>query len=135
MENLFILATRKQFRFASPAGALGVEDLWALPLTSKTNRANLDDVARVLHADLKETGEVVSFVSATAGSAHKEELEAKFEIVKHIIGVRLAENAAALEKGARAEKRQKILEIIESKKDKALSEASIEDLQRLLTET
>ena len=133
--NLFEVASRKQFRFASQAGSLSVEDLWALPLQSKTNRANLDDVAKELHGELQQNADPVSFVSETNPNAEKKaELEMKFELVKYIISIRLSENKAANEAQDRAAKRQKILALIDQKKDQALTEQSVEDLQKLLSE-
>ena len=42
--NIFEQATRQAFRFESPKGFLTVEDLWNLPLTNNTGRANLDGI-------------------------------------------------------------------------------------------
>ena len=60
--NIFEQATRAKIRFSTPVGMLSVEDLWDLPLTSARARANLDDVARLLDAELKSTSSV-SFVN------------------------------------------------------------------------
>lgn len=130
IENLFILATRAAFRFASPAGALAVEDLWSLPLTSTKGKANLDDIARGLYTELKDAGEVVSFVANPASASTKRnELQAKFDIVKYIIDVRLAENEAKLNAAKRAEQKQKLLAIIDRKSDEALEGKSIAELR------
>lgn len=50
-------------------------------------------------------------------------------IQEHIIDVKLAERAAAAEVADRAAKKQKLMELIASKKDEALSSKSLDELQ------
>jgi hypothetical protein len=128
MENQFELASRQKLRFDSPKGQLSVEDLWDLPLTSTTGRANLDDIAVGLHRQLKESSEV-SFVTPVAAKLNDTQL--KFDLAKHIIDVRVAERNAAAEATKRRETKQRVLEIIESKKDEALRGKSLEELTAL----
>ena len=54
MEQMFEKASRAKIRFETSKGSLTVEDLWDLPLTSNTGKADLDDIARGLHSQLKE---------------------------------------------------------------------------------
>lgn len=126
---MFEKASRQKFRFDSPAGQLCTEDLWDLPLTSKANRANLDDIARGLHKQLK-SGDDVSFVVKEKKS--DEAVQLKFDIVKHVIDTRLAENEAAAKAQTIKEKKQQILSIIANKENEALSQASIDDLKKML---
>lgn len=126
--NIFEQASRQAFRFATPKGHLTVEDLWQLPLTSTTGRANLDDIAKDLRKQLDSTA--VSFVTDT--TPVNKVYQAQFDIVLHIIKVRLAEAEAATKAAETREKKQKIMAIIERKSDEALSAASIEDLQAML---
>lgn len=108
--NMFERATREQFRWDSPQGFLTVEDLWYLPLTSeKEGRANLDDIARGLH---RKT--------------------VMFEIVKHIIAIKLAENEAKRMAKENAEQRQKIMAAMAAKQDQKLGDSSLEELQKML---
>ena len=124
---MFEKATRGHYRFASPQGALTVEDLWDLPLVSKNPaRASLDGIAKTLYKQLKETTEIESFVSEHPRA--DADLQAQFDLVKHIIKVRLAENEAETQKAKRAAEKQKILEIISRKQDAQLEAAPIEDL-------
>jgi len=124
---MFDIATRKKFRFDTVKGFLTVEDLWDLPLSSTTGKTNLDDIARGLHKQLKN-GDDVSFVHADKKS--DEIVQLKFDIVKHIIDVKLAENAA--EKIARdnATKKQRLLEIIADREDDQLKSLSIDELKK-----
>lgn len=127
--NIFEQATRAKLRFSTPAGMLSVEDLWDLPLTSTAKRANLDDVARLLDAELKSTTSI-SFVSDV--SEVNAQTKLAFDVALHIINVKVAEAKAAQEAVAIREKKQKIMAIIEQKQDESLSAASIDDLQSML---
>lgn len=127
--SIFEKATRSKLRFDSPQGLLDVEYLWDLPLTSKAGRANLDDIARSLNKKLK-SGDDVSFVDPARKS--DEGIQLAFDIVKHIIDVRLEENRKALEDKDRAEKKQRLLQIIAEKKDEHLKGKSLEELQKEL---
>ena len=127
--NIFEQATRAQLRFTTPNGMLSVEDLWDLPLTSTTKRANLDDVAKMLDNQIKNTASV-SFVNDVSDVNTQTKLA--FDVVLHIIKVRLAEQAAAKAAADARAKKQKIMAIIEQKQDEALSAASIDDLQSML---
>jgi hypothetical protein len=125
-QNIFELASRKKFRFESKVGLLSVEELWELPLSSKT-KANLDEVAILINSRLKQQTE--SFVGE--GSAVNKDDELRLELVKHIISVRKAEVAAATEKVERAEQRARIDALIQKKQDQKLEETPLEDLLKL----
>jgi hypothetical protein len=121
--NLFELATRNAYRFESTKGLLTVEDLWQLPLSSRG--ASLDDVAKTVYAQIK-AAEEVSFVAkqTTANTT----LNNKLEIVKHIIGVKMAEAEAAKIKADKAAERAKLLDILARKQEQSLENASEEEL-------
>lgn len=55
-----------------------------------------------------------------------------FEIVKHIISVRVAERDAEALKKKRAEEKQRILALIADKQDEALKVKSLEELQAMV---
>lgn len=128
MEKMFEKAARIKLRFSTPKGLLTVEDLFDLPLTSGTGKANLDDLAKELHRQLKD--EDVSFVTPTAKKDEDDQLA--FELVKHVIGIRIAERDEAAKKTEQAAARQKIMALIDQKKDAALGEKSVEELTALL---
>jgi hypothetical protein len=125
---MFETASRLKLRFDTSKGQLAVEDLWDLPLTSNTGKANLDDVARGLHRQLKN-GDDVSFVERSQKS--DEMVQLKFDIVKHVIDVRLAENDAAALARSNKEKKQQIQAIIAQKENESLMGASLEELKRI----
>ena len=127
--EMFESATRRKVRFDTPNGQLSVEDLWDLPLTSNRGRANLDDIARGLHKQLKNSDDV-SFVDTDRKSDSIVQL--KFDIVKHIIGVKLADRATAAVKAENDAKKARIMELIAQRQDEALSTKSVEELTEML---
>ena len=127
--DLFITASRKQFRFASERGDLTVEQLWRLPLTSR-NGVSLNSVAIAVNNALKGLAEE-SFVGPT-NDPLRQEFEDKLTVVKFIIATKQAEYEADAERLARQETRRQIQEAITSKKGQALQEASLEDLEKQL---
>ena len=127
--TMFEKAARQHIRFSSPIGNLTVEDLWDLPLTGKNpNQANLDDIAKELYAAIKE-GDTVSFVNKPAKA--DDELRLKFDIVKHIIDIRLAERDAEATQQANRMKKQQILRLIADKENDALASQSLEELRKM----
>lgn len=126
--NIFEQATRQAFRFESPKGFLTVEDLWSLPLTSNTGRANLDDIAKGLQAKLTSTA--LSFVTDT--TPVNKVYQAQFDVVIHIINTKISEAKAADQYRLAREKKQKIMAIIEQKSDMRLADSSLEELQAML---
>lgn len=123
--NIFEQASRAKLRFDTQVGMLTTEDLWSLPLTSKT-KVNLDDIAIGLSAQLKATSE--SFVST---SKTDEVLSLKLEVVKHIIGVRVAENNDRLEAEKRRQQREQIQSLIARKESESLESLSLDELREL----
>jgi hypothetical protein len=130
---MFEKASRLKLRFDSVQGKISVEDLWDLPLTTKSaNRASLDDVAKAASRALKTSGEEESFVLKTTPANNLDKL--RLDIVKQVISVRLAEAEESEKAAVNKAKKAQILAIIDQKKDAALSNLSVEDLTKLLAE-
>jgi hypothetical protein len=129
---MFDIATRQKLRFVTSRGVLTVEDLWDLPLTSATGKANLDDLAIALHQELKTTTDVVSFVNEEAKPDSTVKL--RFDIIKHIIDVRKKENADAANARKRAELKQQLLAVLERKQTAGLEALSEEELRKKISE-
>ena len=125
----FEQASRLALRFTTPKGSLSVEDLWDLPLTTTGTGATLDNIAKNLNRQIKEADTESFVVTATKADA---ELQLKFELVKHIISVRLSENEAARTAKERKEQKQKLAEILDRKKNAALENLSVEELEAAL---
>lgn len=126
--SIFEQASRKKLRFDTPKGQITAEDLWDLSLASTTGKANLDDIARDLHRQLKN-GDDVSFVHKDRKS--DETVQLKFDLVKHVIDVKLAEADEASKARANAEKKQQILALIANKENAQMAEMPLEELRKL----
>lgn len=126
--NIFEQASRQAFRFQTKKCLITTEDLWALPLTSTTG-VSLDEVARQLHKDIQASS-VPSFVEVKTESNSL--LETQLEVVKHIIAVKLEEKKVRDEAREVAAKKQRVMELIQNKKDAALADMSIEELEKML---
>ena len=126
---MFEKASRLKLSFDTNKGQLSVSDLWDLPLSSTTGRVNLDDIAIGLNSLVQDVA-TVSFVKKDSKVDPVNQL--KFDIVKHVIEVRLAENEAASKARDKAEQKQKILGLIARRQDEELSNKSVEDLTAML---
>lgn len=122
--NLFEIATRDNYQFPF-RGMINVIDLWTLSVQ------NLDNVFKTLNAEAKKSEEE-SLLSAK--TKENEELSNKIEIVKHIVGVKLAEQAAREDAKKKKEMKQRLLEIKAKREDAALENMSDADLDKMLAE-
>ena len=126
---MFEQANRMKLRFATPVGDVTTEDLWDLPLTGK--RASLDGVAKIINRTIKDTEEESFVVAATTSN---KENELKFDIVKHVIKVKLEENEKARNAVANKAKKEKILSVIASKEDSAMQDMDLDKLKAMVEE-
>lgn len=122
--NLFEIATRRKYRFATNKGSLSVEDLWDLSSTQ------LDATYRAMTKELREQGGE-SLMQKDNGNTV---LADKIEIIKHIFLVKQEEIAARKAAEENRNKRQRIMEILEQKRDASLQNMSEEDLQKMLND-
>ena len=121
---MFEVASRNKLRFPYK-GQISVEDLWDISLPA------LDSVFKALNSQMKQVKEESLLSTKTKAD---ETLELQIEIVKYIVSVKLAEKQAREKAAADKEMRQKIMQIKAARQDKALLEASDEDLDKLLAE-
>ena len=126
---MFEKASRLKLRFSTSIGMLSAEDLWDLPLSSRNGTANLDDIARNLDVDLQQ-GAGRSFVTKT--SPVNDLLKLKFDIVLHVIEVKLAEADAAAQVRANKDKKQQLLGIIAQKENETLMGTSLDELKKMV---
>lgn len=125
--NVFEYATRNKVRFASSRGDLSVEMIWDVPLRSRDG-LDLDAIAKGANKALKALTEE-SFVSTERTPAH-EKAEIALEIVKHVIGVKLADEAAAKKRADNRVERERLLQILAEKQAGKLSELSEKEIQK-----
>ena len=122
--NLFEIATRRKYRFATNKGSLSVEDLWDLPSTQ------LDAIYRAMTKELREQGGESLMQKDNDNTV----LTDKIEIIKHIFLVKKEEAAARRAAEENRNKRQRIMEILDQKRDASLQNMSEEDLQKMLND-
>lgn len=130
-ENLFEVATRRKYRFASNKGELTTEQLWELPLKAQ-NGFDLDSVARAIFKELKAADEE-SFVEVSKDTG-QDILEQKLELVKHIIAVKQDEQKKAANRAAMAAERKRLLEVLAQREDEELKGLSKEEAEKRLND-
>ena len=133
--NLLQVAAIKQYRFPSNVGDLTVEDLYQLPLVQPTNtrtvRANLDDVARAINAQLKASG-VESFVAQKNPAT--DDLNNKLEIVKQVIAYRQDLMTKAAEQARRRQQRETIKQALAEAEARDINSKSVDELKQMLAD-
>lgn len=123
-KNLFEIATRNRYRF-NYKGVMTVEDLWSLRVE------DLDAIFKMLNRQ-KKTSDEDSLLATK--SAEDQDLANKIDIVRYIVSVKLAEAAERVSAAEKKAQRDKIMEIVAKKKDKALEDMGIDDLMKKLEE-
>lgn len=118
-------ALRAKLRFSTTKGKLTTEDLFDLSL------ADLNNLAIVLDKKLSETPRK-SFISDIAPDTQEDEL--RFDIVKDVINLKLAERNAAQNAKAKAAEKAQLMEILHRKKNEALENLSVAEIEAKLAE-
>lgn len=121
--NMFKVAVKEKFRFPF-RGMVSVEDLFDLSIQQ------LDSVFKSLNSQVKQSNEESLLETKTKQDS---ELDIKIAIVKEIFAEKVEERNAALQERENAEKKQKILSILNKKQDQALEDASEEELKEMLS--
>lgn len=124
--NIFEQASREAIRFESSRGQLSTEQLWDIPLQSKSG-FDLDSIARTVNTSLKSVTEE-SFVTPKS-SPEKAKFELMLEIVKHIIAAKIELNELARARAANAAEKNKLVSILAEKQDVQLKSLSVEEIQ------
>ena len=126
--TLFEEASKLKLRFETERGRISTEDLWDLPL-SKDHGLSLDNLAKALNSKLKEESEE-SFVIPK--SKESSILSLQFELVKHVIKVKIEERDAKEQALKKKAKKKRIREIIADKEDESLKSLSEDQLRKML---
>lgn len=124
--NIFEKASRSALRILSARGYVTVEDLWNMPLTSKTG-FDLDTLAKTVNSELKRMSEE-SFVK-TKQSEQVTLFQLKLDIIKHIIDTKQEEQELRVQKAERAAKRAKLIDQLGKKQDAAMEAMSEEEIK------
>jgi tRNA nucleotidyltransferase (CCA-adding enzyme) len=120
---LFERAARQKLRFQSPQGNVTAEDLWDIVLPQ------LNKMAKALKKELRESEEE-DFLQTRSAADVKTQL--KFDIVLHVLNVKVAEQEAREARSARKEEKEKILSVLARKQDTALENLSEAELEAKL---
>lgn len=128
---MFEKAARLKLRFESTKGMLSVEDLWDLPLTSNSGKANLDDIAKNLHKQLKN-GDDVSFVIKEKKSDGS--IQLSFDIVIYIINVKIAEAEDQRKQAENRDRKQQLMAIISQKENDQFASMDLDELKKLVAQ-
>ena len=121
---MFEIATRKKFRFPYK-GVVSVEDLWDLSVRE------LDGIFKTLNTKVKQANEESLL---TVRSTADTDMQTMIDIIKHIVDVKLAEQAARELAADKRAKKQRIMEIMSQKQDVDLQNKSMDELEALLKE-
>ena len=121
MENLFIKATRQGYRWEYK-GLRNVEDLW------KLSGVQLDEIYKVLRKEIRESDEESLLAKKNAKISMIEDMA---EIVKYILTVKVNEAEMATKAVANKQQKAMIDDIIAQKKNVALANMSIEELEKM----
>jgi hypothetical protein len=127
--NIFEQASAKQLRFQTKSGQISTEDLWGLPLQSRTGKLNLDDIARSVSSNIK-SAEEESFVTTASAATTADTL--RLDILKHIISVKKDAAEKLKNERAVAEQKQTLLKALANKKVQSIEAMSEEDLEKEL---
>ena len=125
MENLFILALKHHYRF-NYRGLITLEDLWDLRYN------DLDIIYKDLMNKKKELD--VDSLLETKKDNQLELINNQIAIVKYIFEEKVREENERKEAIKEKERKQRIMELITKKKEAALDNLSIEELEKLLVE-
>lgn len=124
--NPFEFVTRHKVRFPFK-GLISVEDLWTLSLR------DLDDIFKILNKQVKQSDEESLLEEKSADDFKKHTtLLIQIEVIKHIVSVKQEEQRAKEIAAENKLKKEKIMSILASREDKALENATEEELKRLL---
>jgi hypothetical protein len=118
---MFEKASRLKLRFPVK-GSSTVEDLWDLPLSA------LDQLYRGLNKELKD---LQCDTLLEKQSDDVSILELKVDIIKHIVGVRVAEAKAKEDTLLKKEQARQLDEIIAKKENSALEGKTIDELKAM----
>lgn len=124
--ELFASSTRNKDRFkvAGINGLLSVEDLWDL------NLKQLDSVAVATRRELRSVEE--SFLDdSKVGDVS---LQRRFDVIMFVLNTKKAERDQSRLAAEKQAEKQKLRELLERKRNSALEELSVEEIEKRISE-
>lgn len=122
MEQNFKKASRLKLRFQTSKGVLSVEQLWDLSLNE------LDGLA--VHLEESCKNKTKSFLNKKTEQDELSQL--RFDIVMDVLTIKVEEREALQKANENKLHDQKILQLIQAKKEEQLSNLTVEELEKLL---
>jgi hypothetical protein len=122
MSDIYKQALRQNLRFECK-GLRSTEELWLLSLKE------LDETFQTLNVARKARSEESLLSSKTEET---QELDLKIEILRDVVNTLLEEKKDRQEAHAKANQKQKLLDALARKKDAALEELSVEELEQMV---
>ena len=127
---MFKQAAKMKLRFSSIKGLLSVEDLFDLPLnTTRQGVVSLNGLAISVHKCLQEASDI-SFVDDER--VVDVTMNLRMDILKEIIKVKKEENVSKLAAKDKADKKKRLLELINSKQDEELAGKPLAELMKMV---
>lgn len=120
-ENLFEQATRKKLRFKASNGQITTEDLWGLSLEA------LNTIGMGLRQELRTNED-----SLIAAPKTDSTLQLRFDVVKHIIDVKIKEREDKKTQAANAERKKLLTELLEGKQMDKLKGMTEDEIRKEL---
>lgn len=130
MSDIFHYALRNKLRFKVQRGTITTEQLWDLPLNSRTGDS-LEAVARDLYAEISSLPATPFTATAPVTQTHTER---RLEVVKAVIADKQKEASARAEAALRAQEIERLRDALAQKKGEALASMSIEEIEARLKE-
>ena len=118
----FKIASKMKLRINTPQGVLSVEQLWDLPLTGLIK--SIREVKKILK---KSDDDELSFLEESKVIDVENQL--RFDVLKEVYLDKKKEADDARNEISKKEHNQKILALIERKKEDKLSSMSVEELE------
>jgi len=132
MNKDYRTALKEHYTYQTTRGFVQTEDLFDMPLRNDAG-FDLNNVAKTLSACIKDVQEE-EFVPNTKDTDEVKLLKSKLEIVKDVINVKITERDAALEARENKAKKDKLVQLLEKKRDEALEDKTEEELLAELAE-
>lgn len=125
VENIFKYAVENKLRFPYYKGQITVEDLFDIDLP------DLDFIFKNLNSQIKKANEESLMETKTSKD---ETLDVQIAIVKTVFSQKKAEKEAKAHEKEIKEQKQHIAQILANKKNEALNNMSVEELEKMMSE-
>ena len=134
MSDLFKKATKQNVVYPTTKGVLTLNDLWNIPLESKSPTAvTLDSILVSLDTELRKEKASTSFINKSSTSTASVK-QLAFDVAHEILVERLEDKKANETRLAENQRKDRIKELIVEKKEDNLKNLSLEELEKLVSQ-